>query len=378
MRCTIVLEFDNGDGSVVKRVEVMRLHRPIDDQTPGDVGLSLSEGKSLLNCVQQEFVVEQIERFCASHRSCVDCGVQRRLHDSHCSELKTAPGKVYYCRERWKACNCKGSGKENRAEAGNRPSSIAVVVAALGKAGKQPRVWASAMPRTRRLNQEMTRFLEDSGYGDPNEVVVLTDGDRDLAGVANDLPYDNKWILDWAHIGRMLRRVEQAIAPLAYGRLTDSGSAFELSDLFVRFRHYVWVGRTAAWQQFSARLAHSLDLRETRDPAVSSHVRKASNSLSNVVTYLDSNAESLIDYRIWRRAGGRISTGFVESSINRIVGRRMCKSQHMRWSRVGAHSVVQLRVALLNQEFHELARRQFPWIGQRRVTWPWQRTSQSF
>ncbi|SOE87209.1 hypothetical protein SAMN05446935_7788 [Burkholderia sp. YR290] len=224
----------------------------------------------------------------------------------------------------------------------------------------------------------MTRFLEDSGYGDPNEVVVLTDGARDLAGVANDLPYDNEWILDWAHIGRMLRRVEQAIAPLAYGRLTDSGSAFELWDLFVRFRHYVWVGRTAAWQQFAARLAHLLDLRETRDPAVSSQVRKASYSLSNVVTYLDSNAESLIDYRTWQRAGGRISTGFVESSINRIVGRRMCKSQHMRWSRVGAHSVVQLRVALLNQEFHELARRQFPWIGQRRVTWPWQRTSQSF
>ena len=75
------------------------------------------------------------------------------------------------------------------------------------------------MPRTKRLNQEMTRFLEDSGYGDPNEVVVLTDGARDLAGVANDLPYDDEWILDWAHIGRMLRRVDQAIAPLAYGRL---------------------------------------------------------------------------------------------------------------------------------------------------------------
>ncbi len=75
MRYTIVLEFDSGDGSVVKRVEVMRFHRSIEDQTPGDVGLSLTEGKSLLNCVQQEFVVEQIERFCASRRSCVDCGV---------------------------------------------------------------------------------------------------------------------------------------------------------------------------------------------------------------------------------------------------------------------------------------------------------------
>jgi hypothetical protein len=39
MRCTIVLEFDNGDGSVVKRVEVMGFHRPVEDQTPGDVGL---------------------------------------------------------------------------------------------------------------------------------------------------------------------------------------------------------------------------------------------------------------------------------------------------------------------------------------------------
>jgi hypothetical protein len=106
MRCTIVLEFDNGDGSVVKRVEVMRLHRPIEAPTPGDVRLFLSEGKSLLNCVQQRFVLEQIERFCASRRSCTGCGTQRRLHVSHCSELKTTLGKVFYCRERWKACAC--------------------------------------------------------------------------------------------------------------------------------------------------------------------------------------------------------------------------------------------------------------------------------
>jgi hypothetical protein len=266
MRCTIVLEFDNGDGSVRKRVEVMRFHGSVGDQTPGDVGRSLAKGKSLLNCVQQAFVVGQIERFCALRRSCLGCCLQRRPHDSHCSELKTPLGKVFYCRERWKACNCgaggsryisplknylteastgelkwlhaelgvtmpyrqakcvmdlllptsgrdnhvtirnhtvtvgksiqhkrpvrrwcettkpnaeldidvgyvrharcnrNGSGKDNRSESGNRSLSIAVDVAALGQAGKQPRVWASAIPRTKRLNQEMARFLEDSGY----------------------------------------------------------------------------------------------------------------------------------------------------------------------------------------------------------------------
>lgn len=106
MRCTIVLEFDDGDGTVAKRVEVMRLHRATENPTSGDVGLSLAEGKSLVNCVQQEFVVEQLERFCASRRACVACGTPRRLHDSRCSELKTTLGKVFYCRERWKACAC--------------------------------------------------------------------------------------------------------------------------------------------------------------------------------------------------------------------------------------------------------------------------------
>ena len=96
------------------------------------------------------------------------------------------------------------------------------------------------------------------------------------------------------------------------------------------------------------------------------------------MSYLAGNLDSLIDYRAWQQAGWRISTGFVESSINRIVGRRMCKSQHMRWSRIGAHNIVQVRVALLNNELDGLARKHFPWIGQRRVSWPWQQPSRGF
>jgi len=131
------------------------------------------------------------------------------------------------------------------------------------------------------------------------------------------------------------------------------------------------LGRTHICLAAACSQTRLLDLREKRDPAVRREVRKASYSLLNVVTYLNSNVESLIDYRTWQCSGGRISTGFVESSINRIIGRRMCKGQQMRWSRVGTHSVVQLRVALLNREFHELAQRQFPCIGLQRVSWPW-------
>lgn len=106
MRCTIILELDDGEGSVVKRIELMRLHRDTGNPAAGDVGLSLAEGKSLSNCVQQEFVTEQLERFCTARRPCASCGILRRLHDRHCTELKTTLGKVFYCRERWKGCKC--------------------------------------------------------------------------------------------------------------------------------------------------------------------------------------------------------------------------------------------------------------------------------
>lgn len=264
------------------------------------------------------------------------------------------------------------------AEIGKDTSSIAIVVAAVGAVGRSPRVWASALPRSKGLQVEMTKFLHDSGYEMTSQVRVLTDGAKDLAGVATALPHDSRWILDWAHIGRLLRYVDQAIGPLAYGRLTPTGSAFELWDLFMRFRSFVWTGKNKRWQTAGDRLYELLELREERDRELGKLARAARYKLLNVLSYLEANLDSLIDYRSWQQAGRRISTGFVESTINRVIGHRMCKDQHMRWSRNGAHCLVQVRAALLNQEFDQLAQRHAPLIGKRRVSWPWQQRSHPF
>lgn len=63
MRCTVVLEFDDGEGTAVSRVEFMRLHRDTSGPSTGDVGISLVEGKTLLQTVQQDFVVAQLGRY---------------------------------------------------------------------------------------------------------------------------------------------------------------------------------------------------------------------------------------------------------------------------------------------------------------------------
>ncbi len=44
------------------------------------------------------------------------------------------------------------------------------------------------------------------------------------------------------------------------------------------------------------------------------------------------------------RNGEAIATGFVESTVNQVVSKRFCKKQQMRWSKRGAHLLLQTRV----------------------------------
>ena len=46
--------------------------------------------------------------------------------------------------------------------------------------------------------------------------------------------------------------------------------------------------------------------------------------------------------------GERVSTGFVESTVNTVVGKRFGKRQQMRWSKRGAHLMLQTRTRALD------------------------------
>jgi hypothetical protein len=64
---------------------------------------------------------------------------------------------------------------------------------------------------------------------------------------------------------------------------------------------------------------------------------------SSSLTTSDSRSRVAV---VWNRL--RISTSAVEGTVNRLIGRRMCKSQHMCWSKRGAHPLLQVRCAVLN------------------------------
>jgi hypothetical protein len=63
-----------------------------------------------------------------------------------------------------------------------------------------------------------------------------------------------------------------------------------------------------------------------------------------------------------------ISTGFVESTVNQVVSRRMVKKQQMRWSQRGARLLLQIRTRVLNDDWEDTFRRWYP--GFRAYTQP--------
>ena len=83
-----------------------------------------------------------------------------------------------------------------------------------------------------------------------------------------------------------------------------------------------------------------------------SNLAKLCKALSEFRTYIAANRAFIPNYRDRYRYGEIISTAFVESAVNQIISKRFVKKQPMRWTRRGAHLLLQVRVQVLNEDWH--------------------------
>ena len=87
-----------------------------------------------------------------------------------------------------------------------------------------------------------------------------------------------------------------------------------------------------------------------------------------LLTYIRLNKDAIVDYRARYRSGRRIATALAESAVNSVTARRMVKRQQMRWSKRGAHLMLQVRAAVMNGDLREQLSYQPP-IFKSRLDW---------
>jgi hypothetical protein len=84
--------------------------------------------------------------------------------------------------------------------------------------------------------------------------------------------------------------------------------------------------------------------------------RKLYKVVQEFSTYIDRNQAYIPNYRERYHNSKRISTGFVESTVNQVISKRMEKKQQMRWTQRGAHLLLQIRTRVLNDEWEDTFR----------------------
>lgn len=98
---------------------------------------------------------------------------------------------------------------------------------------------------------------------------------------------------------------------------------------------------------------------KTRRDEASLAVARLHNLGAQLLTYIRSNRDAIINYGKSYRAGLRVATTLAESAVNSLVAKRMVKKQQMRWSQHGAHMLMQVRTAEMNGELRDWLRARF-------------------
>lgn len=87
---------------------------------------------------------------------------------------------------------------------------------------------------------------------------------------------------------------------------------------------------------------------------------KLQKAVKEFQTYIENNAAMITNYGERYRNGEAIATGFVESAVNQIISKRFVKKQQMRWTKRGAHLLLQVRVKVLNDELRDNFSKWYP------------------
>jgi hypothetical protein len=168
-------------------------------------------------------------------------------------------------------------------------------------------------------------------------ITFLTDGGDTVRDLTEGHSPQACHILDWFHITMRLTVLNQIAkrVPVEY-----KGEQFFLE--LERVKWFLWHSNVYKALQLLEWL--ELDI----DAEASPEAQKLARTLHEFDQYIRANQSSIPNYGDRYRNGEAISSAVAESSVNQMISKRFVKKQQMRWTRRGAHLLLQIRTRVLD------------------------------
>ena len=220
--------------------------------------------------------------------------------------------------------------------------------------GKQ--IAFSSMPaEADRQAQQLRGVLRDLGATSRTPVTILSDGadgPRSLGEAGSVGPTHH--VLDWFHLSMRIQHVAQTVKGWPDATAADRLEGARLADIVdqhIRWR--LWHGQVQRALDLIGDTLELLDAIATGSSRAAAAAAKLAGVLRSLETYVSGQSDLIIDYATARHSREPISTATTESTVQWLLHRRMGANQQMRWSPRGAHLMLKVRTAVVNETFND-------------------------
>src|SRR5947208_1609772 len=180
-------------------------------------------------------------------------------------------------------------------------------------------------------------------------ITFLTDGGDTVRDLTEGHSPQSSHILDWFHITMRLTVLSQTAKGVS---VEQKGEQFE--EELERVKWFLWHSNVYKALQ----VLECLELEV--DAQASLEARKLARTLHEFEQYIRTNQSSIPNYGDHYRNEEAISSAVAESTVNQIVSKRFVKKQQMRWTRRGAHLLLQIRTRVLDDTLATTFQRWYP------------------
>jgi hypothetical protein len=200
--------------------------------------------------------------------------------------------------------------------------------------------------------RRLCEVLQSQGHQMNQQLTFLSDGGDIVRDLQLYLNPQAEHLLDWFHLAMRLTVLQQTAKGLPQA-IRDEEETYELRDVVMRslerLKWFLWHGNVYRTFQVVQSVEMDLDVAAALGDGTA---RKLLKVVEEFHTYIERNRAFIPNYGERYRAGERISTGFVESTVNQVISKRFCKKQQMHWTKRGAHLLLQTRVKTLNHTIY--------------------------
>lgn len=139
--------------------------------------------------------------------------------------------------------------------------------------------------------------------------------------------------------------------------IVEEGLTAEQADWYLESaKWYLWHGNTyLALENLDLLEDSLLWFADNND-----HQHKLHQKVEEFITYIRNNKDYIPNYGERYFYDEPISTAFVESAVNHISSKHFVKRQQMRWTKQGAHLLLQMRTKVLDGDLQTLFQKWYP------------------